>query len=140
MFSKSISSFFLILGLGLSLCAQKPQEKKSEEKIEEIELQHADRFTRDKTTPEGASQLIGNVRFTHKNAIMYCDSAYLFEDNSMKAYGNVKIVDGDSLTMTGDSLFYNGNTQIAKVRGNVVIDNKASILKTPFLTFAVLSL
>lgn len=132
--SKSVIVSLLFIGFG-SLVFGQTEKKTKKEPVEQIELKHADRFKKDKTTPEGASKLIGNVSFSHKNAIMYCDSAYLFEDNSMSAYGNVRIVDGDSLTMTGDSLFYNGNTQLAKVRGDVVIDNKSSILKTKFLDY-----
>jgi lipopolysaccharide export system protein LptA len=135
MLSKSVFATLLCFLLGLTINAQQSDKQKPSEPIEEIELNHADRFTRDTKTPKGASKLIGNVSFTHKAAMMYCDSAYLFEDNSMKAYGHVRIVDGDSLTLKGDSLFYDGNTQLAKVRGNVIIDNKASILKTKFLDY-----
>jgi lipopolysaccharide export system protein LptA len=134
MLSKSVIASLLFIGFGSAIFGQTKKETK-EEPVEQIELRHADRFKKDRFTPAGASKLIGNVSFSHKDAIMYCDSAYLFEDNSMSAYSNVRIVDGDSLTMTGDSLFYNGNTQLAKVRGDVVIDNKSSILKTKFLDY-----
>lgn len=134
MFSKSLIVSLLFIGFGSTIFGQ-TEKKTKQEPVEQIELRHADRFKKDSTTPEGASKLIGNVSFSHKDAIMYCDSAYLYENNSMSAYGHVRIVDGDSLTMTGDSLFYDGNTQMAKVRGDVVIDNKSSILKTKFLDY-----
>ncbi len=133
--------FLILFVLLLSVSTAHAQEEKSKksdttkQKPKEIELLHADRFTRDATTPEGASKLIGDVRLKHEQVLMYCDSAYLYENNSLDAFGNVKIVDGDSLTMTGDSLFYNGDERLAKVRGDVVIDNKASILRTPFLDY-----
>ncbi|MBT4704534.1 MAG: hypothetical protein HOB78_03430 [Flavobacteriales bacterium] len=107
----------------------------STKKTTEIELLHADKFTRDPSTPEGASKLIGEVRFKHQEALMFCDSAYLYENNSLDAYGNVRIVEGDSLNIKGDSLFYEGNERLAKFRGDVVIDNKSSVLKTPFLDY-----
>lgn len=127
---KSVLTFCFTLILGLSLYAQD-----SEEKFEEIELKSAKKMTRNAQTPEGATKLVGNVVFGHKNSTMYCDSAYLYENNSLHAFGHVKIVDGDSLTMTGDSLLYDGNTELAKIRGHVVIDNKSSILKTKFLDY-----
>ena len=105
------------------------------QKTTEIELLHADKFTIDKYTPEGANKLKGNVRLKHQDALMFCDSALLFDDNSLKAEGNVKIVENDSLTLIGDSLRYDGNTKIAKFRSNVVIDNGSSILKTDFLNY-----
>jgi len=109
--------------------------EKKEEKAKEIELIHADKFTVDKTTPKGASKLVGKVKLRHQNAFMYCDSAYLYDNNSLDAYGHVKIEEGDSLVMTGDSLFYDGNLKLARVRGKVKIDDKASILTTPFLDY-----
>lgn len=102
---------------------------------EEIELLHADKFTVDNRTPEGASKLRGNVRLKHQNALMYCDSALLFDDNNLEAFGHVKIRESDSLTVTGDSLFYNGNTRIAKVRGRVTVDNRSSVLQTRHLDY-----
>ena len=94
----------------------------SQKKQEEIELLHADKFTVDKYTPKGANKLKGSVRLKHQNALMFCDSALLFDNNSLRAQGKVKIVESDSLTLIGDSLFYDGNTKIAEFRGNVVID------------------
>ena len=126
-----IGVIFLILGMSLSGYSQSDSTKKTTE----IELLHADKFTRDPSTPEGASKLIGEVRFKHQEALMFCDSAYLYENNSLDAYGNVRIVEGDSLNIKGDSLFYEGNERLAKFRGDVVIDNKSSVLKTPFLDY-----
>ncbi len=107
----------------------------SQTKVQEIELLHADRLVADNSTPNGANKLIGNVRLQQKEVFMYCDSAYLYDNNSLDAFGNVRIEEGDSLTMTGDSLYYDGNVKLARVRNNVVIDNKSSILKTDYLDY-----
>lgn len=130
MLPKSVLILCITLILGASLYAQD-----SEEKYEEIELKSAKKMTRNARTPAGATKLVGNVVFGHKNSTMYCDSAYLYETNSLHAFGRIKIIDGDSLTMTGDSLIYDGNSELAKIRGHVVIDNKSSILKTKFLDY-----
>ena len=54
-----------------------------------------------------AQILRGNVRFRHDSALMYCDSAYFFQnDNSLHAFGNVRLVQGDSLEGFGDVLYY----------------------------------
>jgi len=104
-------------------------------KVQEIELLHADKFTVDQYTPKGANKLKGHVRLKHQDALMFCDSALLFDNNSVKAEGNVRIVENDLLTLVGDSLFYDGNTKIAKFRSNVIIDNGSSTLKTDFLDY-----
>jgi|UPI00034505CE lipopolysaccharide export system protein LptA len=124
---------FTLLLIGAKGFSQTPEIK--EEKPKEIELIHADKFTVDKKTPKGASKLVGSVKLRHQEAFMYCDSAYLYDNNSLDAYGHVKIEEGDSLVMTGDSLFYDGNKKLARVRGRVRIDNKASVLTTPFLDY-----
>jgi len=47
--------------------------------------------------------LKGAVRFRHDNTLMYCDSAYFYEKaNSLDAFGNVRIVQGDTLFVYGD--------------------------------------
>lgn len=64
----------------------------------------------------------GNVKFTHKGTIFLCDSAVLVKKtNHLDAFGHVKILDGDSITVTAKTLNYNGNTKIAKLRTNVVL-------------------
>ena len=63
-----------------------------------------------------------NVHFTHKGTRFYCDSAVIAKKtNYLEAYGHVKIIDGDSITIVADKLFYDGNTKIAQLRSNVVL-------------------
>ena len=127
-----------ILGLLLSalVCSVSAQDSTKAKERAQIRLVHADRFTVDETTPEGASKLKGDVQLQHDDATMYCDSAFLYDkDNSLDAFGNVRIVEGDSLDLTGDSLFYDGNTGVARIRGKVRVDNGASVLTTRFLDY-----
>lgn len=64
----------------------------------------------------------GHVKFTHKGTIFLCDSAVLIKKtNHLDAFGRVKILDGDSITVTAKTLNYDGNTKIAKLRDNVVL-------------------
>ena len=63
-----------------------------------------------------------NVHFTHKDTHFYCDSAIIAKKtNYLEAYGHVKILDGDSITIVADKLFYDGNSKLAKLRSNVVL-------------------
>lgn len=66
-----------------------------------------------------------NVHFTHKGTRFYCDSAVIAKKtNFLEAYGHVKILDGDSITIVADKLFYDGNTRVAQLRSNVVLTQK----------------
>lgn len=95
-----------------------------------INLLHADSLILSKQEPSDTREFIGNVSFQHKGAILYCDMATQYEStNTLEAFGNIRIVQGDTLTVTGDSLFYDGNTRFAKVLGRKVVltDSKVKL-------------
>jgi len=101
--------FFLTFILSLPLLGQ---EKK-------IRIINANTLQFDKNRLN-AQQLIGNVIFEHDSAYMYCDTAFLFTtSNSFEAFGGIKIIQGDSIQLTGDSLTYSGKEKIAKLKGNI---------------------
>jgi len=101
-----------------------------------IELLGAKDLKYDKSTGVDAQRLIGDVKFRHQGALMFCDSAYLYDaSNSLDAFGNVKINQGDSLYLYGDKLNYNGNTRLVKVRNNVRLEDKEMTLTTHILDY-----
>ncbi len=58
--------------------------------------------------------VIGNVVFTQNQTTIYCDSAQIFKaENSVEAFGHVKITDGDSVTVTSQTLRYDGDKRIS---------------------------
>lgn len=58
--------------------------------------------------------LSGNVRLRKGGMFMYCDSAYLYEAiNSVEAFGNVRMEQGDTLFVYADYLDYDGISQEA---------------------------
>ena len=87
-----------------------------------IYLLHSDRLYHDTQIDAKAQILVGNVQFRHDEVLMYCDSALFYEaSNSLDAFGNVRMVQGDTLSLAGDVLYYNGSDKLAKVRNNVVL-------------------
>jgi len=89
-----------------------------------INIVNADELSFDKTKVD-AQKLIGHVILEHSGAIMYCDSAYLYTKiNSFTAYSKVKILQGDSLEVFGDTLFYKGDEKTANIIGNVIFKEK----------------
>lgn len=76
------------------------------------------------------------VGFRQGGAMMYCDSAIQYIDrNQVSAFGRVFLIDADSTTATGDSLFYDGNTRIARLRGNVVLRDREKTVTTNRLDY-----
>lgn len=98
-----------------------------------IELLNADRGEYDDRIAPGAQRLKGNVRFKHQNAIMRCDSAYLYQDQQVRAFGHVSIDQGDTLHVQADRALYNGNVRTARLEGNVLMRNSDMELTTPSL-------
>ena len=99
-----------------------------------IELLNANTLEYDKERGD-VKRLLGNVSFKHDNAILYCDSAYLYADNSLDAYSNVHIQQGDTLNLFGQILNYNGNTKRALLNKNVVLIDKDITLTTNSLNY-----
>lgn len=67
-----------------------------------------------RTEDEQFQVLSGNVRLRKGGMFMYCDSAEIYEEtNSVKAYGNVRMEQGDTLFVFADMLDYDGLTEEA---------------------------
>jgi lipopolysaccharide export system protein LptA len=85
---------------------------------------------------EKLNKLVGNVIFKHEGAFLYCDSAYQYEKkNEIECFGNVRMVQGDSINLTGKKLRYNGNTKKAIVTESVVLKDKKMTLYTDYLEY-----
>ena len=78
--------------------------------------------------------LKGNVELRQGEVYMYCDSATLI-DNNVIAQGNVIIQQGDSLSIFSDSLYYQGDTRVADLFGDVRLDNQGQKLFTTHLNY-----
>lgn len=101
-----------------------------------VYLENSETLTYNRSNNPDVQVLKGNVRFRHDNALMYCDSAYFLEkNNSMNAYGHVRIVQGDTLFVYGDVLYYDGNTKLARLRHNVRLVNRKTTLVTDSLNY-----
>ena len=103
---------------------------------ERIYLVHSDSLMFDQLEHPDAQRLSGNVIFKHKGMTLYCDSAVLYEKSqSFEAFGDVKMVQGDTLSLTGRYLFYDGNAQLAQVRYEVEMKHRNQILLTDSLNY-----
>lgn len=102
---------------------------------EKIELLNSDKLV---NGPKNSDYWIcsGNVSFKHNNTIMKCDSSHHYmKRNKMIAFGNIRIKKGDSLSMRGEKLIYEGNNNIAYLSGGVYLQDKHTKLSTQEITF-----
>lgn len=105
-------------------------------KGEEIKLNSAEILTYDVYLRPDVQRLIGNVSFSHGNATMVCDSAYLNEkEQTFEAFGRVHMVQADTVNMYADYLHYDGKTKLAKLRRNVKLENRTTTLFTDSLDY-----
>ena len=85
-------------------------------------------------------KIYNNVRFRQKGVLMYCNLAIQnVTTNVIEAYGNVRMVQGDTINVRGDTMFYYGNTRQANLRGHVVMRDRKMTLTTAQLDYDMLS-
>ena len=76
------------------------------------------------------------IHVIHEGVNMYCDQALLYSsDDFIEAYGNVKMVQGDTINMSAKYMEYSGKTKLAYASGNVVLTEPNSVLTTDTLYF-----
>ncbi|MDR0895483.1 MAG: hypothetical protein LBN06_09350 [Prevotellaceae bacterium] len=108
-----------------------PDKKKTR-----VDLLYADEAQADKFARPDVQLLIGSVKLRHDSMYMYCDTAYIYEkSNSVEAFSNVRMEQGDTLFIYGDYLYYDGTSQIAMLRRNVRMINRNTKLTTDSLNY-----
>ncbi len=99
----------------------------------------SDRTITDEDKYPGAllfSKVDNQVFFTHEGINVWCDQAIFYEkDQFFKALGNVKMKQGDSITLTSKYAEYDGETQFAFASNQVNLKTKTSRLTTDTLFF-----
>lgn len=112
--------------------AQQPPVQQPDVRV--VEMKQADLWS--KREGFDAEVLTGNVIFYHEGAYMYCDSAYLYQqNNSFEAFSNVTMEQGDTIFVYGDYLFYDGNTRLARLRDNIRMEDQTATLFTDSLDY-----
>ncbi len=164
----SVAAAGFVVNVGVQAYAQqvrREQAKKEEESFRrpeptrpiKPEIPSANRYQQDKIFLEYADSLYkvetrdtvqrqivkGNVKFRQAGMWMYCDSAYYYAElNSLDAFGNVRMEQGDTLFVYADKLFYEGNERMARLkngpsRPKVKLINKDVTLTTDSLDYSI---
>ena len=98
-------------------------------------LEHAELLSYDKGSMD-CQVFSGNVRFRQDKMLLFCDIAYYYSrENVMRAFGNVRIKQGNDVTIYGDRMMYDGNTGISHIRRNVRLISGDLTLTTDSLDY-----
>lgn len=85
--------------------------------------------------PDGVL-LTGNVKVNHDGVVLTCNKAYFFQkENYLKAFGNVQLVQGDTLFLNSKYAEYSGNQKRAFATGDAVMTSPDATLRTDTINF-----
>tara|TARA_R110002049_G_scaffold285775_4_gene467315 strand:+ start:7671 stop:9503 length:1833 start_codon:yes stop_codon:yes gene_type:complete len=134
MLNRLASIYFTILFSLVSITTISAQEKK------QIEIEYAGFFDVDEENYPGAKILTRDdseqVHIKHGSIDLWSDKAIHYStEKFIEAYGNVKMIQGDTINMTSKYIEYSGKTQLAFASGNVVLKTPDSELTSDTLYF-----
>ena len=128
MYKKIITILFLFIGLYTTTVSAQQESS--------IEILNADQISFNQKEHEDRQKLYGNILVQHAKQFLSCDSAYFYSsENKLEAFSDIKIWQGDTLTLTGDYLIYYGDHQLAQMEGNVHLEHKDVDLRGEQLSY-----
>nr|WP_294782846.1 OstA-like protein [uncultured Flavobacterium sp.] len=111
-------------------------KKKSAQAPKTIVIENADYSDVDQVNVPDALLLTGNVKVNHDGVVLTCNRAYFFQkENYLKAFGNVQLVQGDTLFLNSKYAEYSGNAKKAFATGNAVLTSPDATLQTDTINF-----
>ena len=126
-----------LIGINYTVFSQKPLNPIADNSPKsKIELIKADSLVGENSLTR-TQTFLGNVIFRHRGVLLGCQKAiHDLSSNYIQAYGKIVINQGDTLTIVGDTLLYDGNTRFANVLGkSVILRDKKVTLKTTKLNY-----
>ncbi|MCP4439042.1 MAG: hypothetical protein GY810_08885 [Aureispira sp.] len=126
-----------VLGSLDFLHAQEPTtdpttEEEDSSKLEIIFIQQY----RAEEKPEGRFQeLLGDVHLVQNNMHLWCDTGYIAPMKMITAFGNVQMLQDDSIRIFSDSLFYDGMSRLAQLKQEVVLQDSSMTIYTDILNY-----
>lgn len=100
-----------------------------------IRIDHFGKLIEDKEGFETVKWISNGLQLRIDSTNIYADSAVVFGEDRVYAYGNVVIQQGDSLHVFTDTLYYYRETDIAELVGEVVLEQGTRQLWATNLTY-----
>ncbi len=106
------------------------------QKSSKINVDYSDFADINQTEIPEALLLSGHVRVSHEGVVFTCNKAYFFQkENYIKAFGEVQMIQGDTLFLNSKYAEYNGEVKKAYATGNVIMRSPESTLVTDTINF-----
>ena len=133
---KLILSWMIVLLPFISFSqVQQPGTQPDTTKNRIILIDYIGKYIEDTEGPETVKWISQEVQFRIDSTYIYADSAVIFGEDRIFAYGNVVIQQGDSLNVFTDTLYYYKATDIADLRGEVTLEQGTKQLWTKNLVY-----
>ncbi len=106
------------------------------QKANKIVITNADFSDLNEIELPGVFLLTGNVIAVHDGVVLKCNKAYYYkEENYIKAFGAVQMIQGDTLYLNSKYAEYDGNLKKAFASGSVVMTSPESKMATDTIHF-----
>jgi lipopolysaccharide export system protein LptA len=128
-----LKKFLFFIFYCLAVLSSKPVLAQAAKKII---VEHSDYADVNQVEMPDAFLLTGNVRVSHDGVILTCNKAYYFQkENYIKAFGNVQLVQGDTLFLNSKYAEYSGNLKKAFASGEAFMSSPDATLETDTINF-----
>ena len=130
-------SLFLTLAFyGIATFLSNILAQNSSTSPEQIDILGANTIERDPDISD-ASRLIGNVKLGFNDAILYCDSAYRFDNGKFEVFSGVKVVSEPLTTLLAEYAILNPEKGTITVKKNVTFSHDETTLECPELIYNI---
>jgi len=127
--NKFLFLIFGVLGVVIGYGQDQPSVENDTTDSKQIKFVYGANFTVDEEKFPGAfifSKDTRQVQFEHQGADLWCDIAIHYKkENRLRAIGNVRLEQGDSIKLTGGKIDYDGETKLAKIYEQVLLRNES---------------
>lgn len=131
---KRLKYTFLLFGLfalATFALAQTSQPTK-----EQVHILGANTIERDPLISK-ASRLLGNVKLGFGEAVLYCDSAYRFDDGTFEVFSSIKVVNEPNTTLFAEYAILNPESQTITFREDVEFLHDEMSIRCPELIYDI---
>lgn len=117
------------------LLGQTLKDTTASDKSQKVNIKSAENMVHTRADGNEIDSLRGDIRLYQDSTFMFCDTAIIINKEHLVAYGNVIILQNDTIQTYCDSLSYESGTKEAELFGHVILINGQEKLNTTYLKY-----